>query len=248
MMPAPPAPMPAQPAPMPAQMPGQPWGQPPMMPAGQPPMMPGQPPMMPGQPPTASLQRPAGYGYPPATNYAPGYYPPVPPKKSGPSKTALLIGLVLVPLVIITLIVIVKAFTGVVDPPPIDVTPTAPTTTSATTPGDPGTTAGPGGGGYMNDDYVVPDPDPNPPDLPAPQTYGEAADMMTKNVFYNGTAPSPVRCDVNPVDPSTASKEQMSKYLNEIVVCLMRVWGPELTDAGFNANRPTAYVYTGEGQ
>jgi len=160
------------------------------------------------------------------------------PTSSGMSKTTLmLIGFVLVPLVIILLIVLVKAFSMPAITPPVDVTPTSttPTTTTGTT--------DPGGGEYQNDDYQVPDPDPNPPRLPAPETYGEAEDWMQNNAFYSGRVPSPVRCEVDAVPP-TAAKAQLSKYLNQITGCLMRVWANELNGAGYHATRPTVHVYS----
>jgi len=256
--------------PAPQPVPAQAWGQPPAAPAGGYGVPPAGGYSAPpaggfGAPPAGGYGAPAapaggygappgygaGYGasasYAPAAGYAPGYYPPAPqPPKSGMSRsTMMLIGFVLVPLVIITLIVLVKAFSTPVVTPPIDVTPTRPST-SATTPGG-GETTAPPGAEYKNDDYQVPEPDPNPPKLPMPDTYGEANDWLENNAIYNGQVPSPVRCEVTQVPP-TASKGELSKYLNEVSACLMRVWANELNAAGFNATRPTVHVYSGSGQ
>ena len=212
--------------------PAQAWGQPPVAPVG-------------GYGGVPVYGASASYGYPPAAGYAPGYYAPAPqPAKSGMSKsTMMLIGFVLVPLVIITLIVLIKAFSTPVTPP-VDVPPT-PRPTSTSTTGGPGT-ADPGGQ-YKNDDYQIPEPDPNPPKLPMPETYGEAASWLENNPIYDGQVPAPVRCELTMVPP-TASKGELSRYLNEVSACLMRVWGNELNAAGFNATRPTVHVYSGSGQ
>jgi len=236
--------------PAPQPVPAQAWGRPPAAPA---PGGYGYPqasgyPQAPGYPQAAYPQATA---YPPAAGYAPGYYPPAPkPPSGGMSKsTMMLIGFVLVPLVIILLVVLVKAFSSPIITPPIDVTPTRPSTpaTSSTTPGTETTDPGGESGGYKNDDYQVPEPDPNPPKLPMPETYGEASDWLQFNNIYNGQVPRPVRCDVNQVAP-TASKAELSKYLNQVAACLMRVWGNELNAAGYNATRPTVHVYSGSGQ
>ena len=227
--------------PAPQPVPAQAWGQPPAAPAGGY----GAPPPYRAPAGPAGYGASASYGYPPAAGYAPSYYPPPPKPKSGMSRTTMmLIGFVLVPLVIITLIVLIKAFSAPVIPP-VEVPTTPRPSTTATTPGG-GETTGPGGE-YKNDDYQVPEPDPNPPKLPMPETYGEAMDWMENNPFYSGQVPTPVRCELTQVPP-TASKGELSKYLNEVSACLMRVWANELNAAGFNATRPTVHVYSGSGQ
>jgi len=217
-------------------------------------MMPSAPPPAPASPwgypvaapqpaPYAALQRPAGYGYPPATNYAPGYYPQQPPKTGMSPASRLLLFLVLVPLTLFLVILVVKILStlGEVTPIPQPTTVTAtPTETTTTTPVNPGN--------YQNDDYVVPDADLYPPDLPVPDSYEQAQSWMQSNLIYSSQVPAPVRCELNGVDPSNSSKAQLQTYLNEIVGCLMRVWAPDLQAAGFNASRPSVIVYSGSGQ
>jgi len=201
--------------------------------------------MMPAAPP-AMMPMPAGY--PPAAAYAPGYYPLAqPPKKK--SKVGLVVLLVLVPLIVLFLIIFVQALSEVMRESGNEASP-APTA-PASFPGqdgDPVDGPDPVEDEWVNEDYQIPPFNANPPELPWPDTYGEAADWLNANVFYSYASGAPVRCDLNMVDPSTASKEQMSAYTNEIVVCLMRVWGPELEAAGFDASTPKVYVYSGSGQ
>jgi len=200
----------------------------------------------PVQPPYASLQRPAGYGYPPATNYAPGYYPQPAPRTGMSHGSRLLLFLVLMPLSLFLVILVVKILStiGEVAPTPSP----QPTMTTTTSPAPTDTTSPVQPGNYKNDDYVVPEPDPFPPDLPAPDDFDEATLWMQNNIIYSSQVPSPVRCELDSVDPSTASKAQMQTYLDGIVGCLMRVWAPELQAAGFNASTPSVVVYSGSGQ
>jgi len=103
-------------------------------------------------------------------------------------------------------------------------------------------------GSFANDNYRVPPYDPRPPELPWPDTFRQADDWLVSNSFYSKSVKRPVRCELNPVDPSSSSKDKMSKYLNDMVPCLMRVWGPELEAAGFPAVTPKVHVYAGTGQ
>jgi len=232
-----------------------PWGYPQPAPAGYPQATPAgypqpaypayQQPAYAGYPPAANLQRPA-YAYPPATNYAPGYYPQAQPAR--PKSNHLVLWLILIPLALFVVIILVKVASSIGGTDIVVPTETSVTPTTTTSPTGTQTTTPPPAGQYANDDYVVPDPDPYPPDLPFPDTYDTAASWMQYNVIYNSTAPAPVRCELDSVDPSKASKAEMTSYLNQIVACLMRVWAPELQAAGFNAARPSVTVYSGSGQ
>jgi len=189
---------------------------------------------------------PAGY---PAGQAA---YAPASTKPAG-SASRVLRGLLLIVAVFFCLIVIDKVMSGTsgttdFNPPaynpPATTSTTAPTTsTQPVQPNQP-----PPPGGYQNADYQVPDPNLNPPDLPMPDTYDEATTWMTSNVFYNQPIPVPVECQIPSINPSTASKSDLQTYLNDAVACLMRVWGPQLQSAGFNASRPSVTVYTGQVQ
>ena len=60
-------------------------------------------------------------------------------------------------------------------------------------------------GEYQNESYQVPPIDTNPPELPMPQTYGEATDWMVNNAIYSSEIAVPVRCEAQPIDLANAS-------------------------------------------
>jgi len=195
-----------------------------------------------------SAQNPWGKaGYAPAAAFAPGYYPP---KKKRISLVTLLVWLVVVPAVVIFLIIFFQALSEVISE----------SDNAAPAPSAPATfTAGPGDGdspepddwgddGWANDNYQVPPYDAKPPKLPWPDTYGEADDWLVSNSIYSTSVKRPVRCELKQINPSKSSKDAMSKYLNDMVPCLMRVWGPELEAAGYKAVTPKVHVYSGSGQ
>ena len=96
---------------------------------------------------------------------------------------------------------------------------------------------------YANDDYQVPPPDTNPPPLPQPQTYEEAEQWVNENAFYAQTAPLPVRCNSQPINVTSASDEQLKSHFEGLMECLVRVWQPPITNAGFIIVRPTVTIY-----
>jgi uncharacterized protein len=96
---------------------------------------------------------------------------------------------------------------------------------------------------YQNEDYRVPPPDTNPPPIPVPQTYGEAEQWITKSPFYAQTVPAPVRCDSQPINVVTASDTQLKSHFEGLMECLVRVWEPPVTNAGFLIVRPTVTIY-----
>jgi predicted metalloprotease len=106
-----------------------------------------------------------------------------------------------------------------------------------------GLLAGPSEVAYQNDDYKVPPPDKNPPPLPVPKTYEEAQQWVTKNRFYDQTAPLPVRCNSRPINVGTASDEELKSHFEGLMECLLRVWQPPLTKAGYIIVRPTVTIY-----
>jgi len=207
-------------------------------------------------PPGMGYPAPARPGYPAQATYAPASTKPA-------GSSSLILKVVLVALgVIFVLIVLVKVMSGggtptppptttappttthttqTTKPTPPPTTPTPPPTTTPTPP--PTTTPGPG---YQNADYTVPDPDLNPPDLPFPETYGDAMTWIVDNVFYQQPIPVPVECQIPDINPLAASKADLQTYLNDSTACLMRVWGPQLQAAGFNAARPSVTVYSGQ--
>lgn len=99
---------------------------------------------------------------------------------------------------------------------------------------------------YANDDYEVPPADTNPPPLPVPETYEQAEQWITANAFYTQTAPLPVRCNSQPIDVTSSSDEQLKSHFEGLMECLVRVWQPPITNAGFIIVRPTVTIYSKE--
>lgn len=99
-------------------------------------------------------------------------------------------------------------------------------------------------GDYQNEDYRVPPVDQNPPELPSPQTYGEATQWLIDNPIYRTEIAKPVRCEAAPINLREASKAQLQEHFNELTGCLMRVFGPALEEAGFIPVRPSVTIYS----
>ncbi len=99
-------------------------------------------------------------------------------------------------------------------------------------------------GAYANDDYQVPAPELNPPQIPIPETFDQAEQWLTANALYGQTAPSPVRCEVPAIDVARASDAVLDAHFEDLVECLVRVWQPPLTEAGFQIFRPSVTIYT----
>ena len=99
-------------------------------------------------------------------------------------------------------------------------------------------------GAYANDDYQVPAPELNPPTIPIPQTFDEAEQWLTANAVYGQTAPAPVRCEVPAIDVARAGDADLDAHFESLVECLVRVWQPPLTGAGFEIFRPSVTIYT----
>ncbi len=99
-------------------------------------------------------------------------------------------------------------------------------------------------GQYENEQYRVPPADTAPPELPMPETYGDAREWMTNNPIYDQIAPAPIGCDAAPIDLVNASRRELQDHFNELTGCLMRTFGPALEQANFIAVRPTVTVYS----
>ncbi len=99
---------------------------------------------------------------------------------------------------------------------------------------------------YQNNDYQVPPPDVNPPPIPQPQTYDEAEVWVTRSAFYGQAVPVPVRCDSTPINVATAPDTQLKSHFEGLMECLVRVWQPPVTKAGFQIVRPTVTIYSDE--
>ena len=96
---------------------------------------------------------------------------------------------------------------------------------------------------YQNDDYKVPPSDLSPPAIPLPETYEQADAWVTDNAFYKQSAPVPVRCSSQPVNVTTASDAQLDSHFEGLMECLMRVWQPPVTAAGWQIARPSVTIY-----
>ena len=112
--------------------------------------------------------------------------------------------------------------------------------------GDPSPQTPPGE--YQNESYQVPPIDTDPPELPMPETYGEATDWMVNNAIYSSEIAVPVRCEAQPIDLANASMSVLQDHMNEFTGCLMRVFGPAVEQAGYVAVRPSVTIYTSEVQ
>jgi predicted metalloprotease len=99
---------------------------------------------------------------------------------------------------------------------------------------------------FQNENYQVPPADLNPPDIPAPATLAEAGTWTTANAVYGQSAPAPVRCDLRPIDAATADDALLKSHFETLMACLVRVWQPPLTTAGFQIYRPTVTIYGDE--
>ena len=94
---------------------------------------------------------------------------------------------------------------------------------------------------YQNDDYTLPVASGQAPRMPAPNK-SEAESWLTDNKIYSTTMAQPVRCEATPADATSLSDAEMQAQLNDVLDCLLRVWGPALEQAGFTATRPTITV------
>ena len=143
----------------------------------------------------------------------PYYGPPSQPPRKRSPLMALLLGLVAMSVLAIIGLVMVNVFTGSSD------------------------------AAYQNDDYQVPPADSAPPALPVPTTYAEAEGWLVNNRLYAQTTPAPVRCDNPPINISNASDTALETHFSNQVECLMRVWNPPVTGAGFVLPRPSVTIY-----
>jgi predicted metalloprotease len=96
---------------------------------------------------------------------------------------------------------------------------------------------------YANENYQVPPPNTNPPPLPVPETYEQAEEWITNSRFYPQTVPVPVRCNSQPINVATASDAQLKSHFEGLMECLVRVWEPPVTNAGFTIVRPSVTIY-----
>ena len=88
---------------------------------------------------------------------------------------------------------------------------------------------------YQNEDYRVPPPDTNPPDLSRyPRRTSKPSSGSRTVTLYSQTTPVPVRCSSQPINVATASDAQLKSHFEGLMECLVRVWEPPITSAGFH--------------
>lgn len=110
-------------------------------------------------------------------------------------------------------------------------------------PTQPGQSDVPANGSYANEEYQAPPADMNPPELPAPETVGEAETLLTRNPVYSQSIPAPTNCRMGTLDANTATTAQLQTHLNDLMACLMAVWEAPVEAAGFQLPRPPLTVY-----
>lgn len=115
---------------------------------------------------------------------------------------------------------------------------------SATGVGDPSASPSPEPSYHQAD--KVPEPDPNPPELPYPATKAESVEWTKANAVYAQGVPSPTNCPLTPVKSAGVSAAELEAQLNSLTACLWTVWEPPLTSSGFRLPRPPVTVYTTE--
>lgn len=226
---------------------GSPWGPPQGSPWGQ----------QQGSPWGAPQGNPWGQQQASQYYYQPGSYPPPPPPRRRGSFGTLLRAIVAIAIIMFISSVVRSVLDGVLDVPTTTTTPTATRTQTATSTTRPTTgtsataaptasgspTSGTGPSGYQNEGYQAPPADLNPPNLPVAQTEAEARTWLTANDLYSQSVPSPTRCTMTPITGNNTTT-QLEAKLNAEMACLMAVWEPPVTAAGYVMPRPPVRVYT----
>lgn len=120
------------------------------------------------------------------------------------------------------------------------------TTGASTTTTTSATTTTPTGEVYQNNDYRVPAINLTPPEIPSPETYAEATQLLRANRLYSQTVPSPTNCTAAALNPRTQSASQFEKGMNDFSACLMRVWDLTVQAASYELPRPQMVAYSTE--
>jgi len=102
---------------------------------------------------------------------------------------------------------------------------------------------GPVPGGNKGNRYTQGPPDTNPADPPTPTTWDQVDAYLLNNPIYDQHLPK-VDCRLGTLDLSTAPTEEIEKYLNVFVDCLMYAWYGPMIDAGYELPHPSVTVYT----
>ncbi len=92
---------------------------------------------------------------------------------------------------------------------------------------------------YANAGYRPPAARINVPP-PRPESSQEAVTMRTSSRVYGQVVPGPTSCPYDPTDMK--SVDQTQQVMDATVVCLMSLWEPTLTRAGYELPRPPVYL------
>lgn len=104
------------------------------------------------------------------------------------------------------------------------------------------------GGPWQNEGYQLPEYQANKPALPSVTSLNTAEELTKNNKLYQQTLASPVRCELDRIDATKASKSELKAQLEKQQDCLLRVWGPALEAAGYQPVRSKITVYSGTAQ
>lgn len=90
----------------------------------------------------------------------------------------------------------------------------------------------------------VPEPEPNPPEIPWPTSYEEAFNWLEKNALYAQSVPVPTACTLSRVSILDATDSELQEHLDLLTACLMMVWRDPMKQAGFALHRPPIILYS----
>ncbi len=76
-----------------------------------------------------------------------------------------------------------------------------------------------------------------------PQSEQQTTSWLNDNALYAQTMPAPIRCDSKPIPVETATDRELDAHFEGLMECLIRVWQPPVTAAGFQLIRPTVTIY-----
>ena len=97
---------------------------------------------------------------------------------------------------------------------------------------------------YQQEDYRVPPPEANPPEIPLPKVEADLETLTEQNKVYGATVPNPTRCEMTEITLGSSSKSEIKSSMDELTACLARVWDPTLEASGWTFVRPVSNVYS----
>lgn len=97
---------------------------------------------------------------------------------------------------------------------------------------------------YEQEDYKVPPPEANPPELPLPEVEADLDTLTKQNKLYDTAVPNPTRCEMTEITLGSSDKAKIKRSMDELTACLAKVWDPALQEAGWTFVRPVSNVYS----